>query len=57
MVKSKTNAIDKKVIEKKEYLKAKGGYMNNTKLGDEVGNLIIESIQAKLSLLNKINGP
>ncbi len=56
MVKSKTNAIDRKVIEKKEFLKVKGGYINNTKLGDEVGNLLIESIQTKLSLLNKLNG-
>ena len=56
MVKSKTNAIDRKVFEKKEFLKAKGGYINNTKLGDEVGNLLIESIKNKLSLLNKLNG-
>ena len=55
MVKSKTNAIDRKVFEKKEYLKIKGGYINNTKLGDEVGNLLIESIQTKLSLLSKLN--
>ena len=55
MVKSKTNAIDRKVLEKKEVLKLKGGYLNNTKLGDEVGNLLIESIQNKLSLLRKLN--
>ena len=56
MVKSLNNEIDKKVSEKKEFLKIKGGYLNNTKLGDEVGNLLIESIQNKLSLLNKLNG-
>ena len=56
MVKSKTKAIDIKVNEKKEYLKVKGGYMKNVKLGDEVGNLLIESIQSKLSLLNKLKG-
>ena len=55
MIKSKTNAMDQKVIEKKEFLKAKGGYLNNTKLGDEVGTLLIKSIQTKLSLLNKFN--
>ena len=55
MVRSKTNAIDRKVLEKKEVLKLKGGYLNNTKLGDEVGNLLIESIQNKLSLLRKLN--
>ena len=56
MVKSLNNAIDKKVSEKKEFLKVKGGYLNNTKLGDEVGNLLIESIQNKLSLLKQLNG-
>ena len=56
MVKSLNNAIDKKVSEKKEFLKVKGGYLNNTKLGDEVGNLLIESIQNKLSLLKRLNG-
>ena len=56
MVKSLNNRIDRKILEKKEFLKVKGGYMNNTKLGDEVGNLIIESIQNKLSLLNTLNG-
>ena len=55
MIKSKTNAMDQKVLEKKEFLKAKGGYLNNTKLGDEVGTLLIKSIQTKLSLLNKFN--
>ena len=56
MVKSLNDAIDKKVSEKKEFLKVKGGYLNNTKLGDEVGNLLIESIQNKLSLLKQLNG-
>ena len=56
MIKSKTNAIDQKVTEKKEVMKVKGGYIKNTNIGDEVGNLLIESIQTKLSLLNKLKG-
>ena len=56
MIKSKTKSIDLKVMEKKEYMKVKGGYINNTNIGDEVGNLLIESIQTKLSLLNKLKG-
>jgi len=56
MIKSKTDAIDQKVNEKKEVMKVKGGYINNTNIGDEVGNLLIESIQTKLSLLNKLKG-
>ena len=56
MIKSKTIAIDQKVSEKKEFMKVKGGYINNTNIGDEVGDLLIESIQTKLSLLNKLKG-
>ena len=48
--------LTKKFQKKKEFLKVKGGYLNNTKLGDEVGNLLIESIQNKLSLLKRLNG-
>ena len=43
-------------VEKKEFMKVKGGYINNTNIGDEVGDLLIESIQTKLSLLNKLKG-
>ena len=56
MIKSKTTAIEKKVNEKKDIMKVKGGYINNTNIGDEVGNLLIESIQNKISLLNKLKG-
>ena len=56
MIKSKTSAIEQKVTEKKDIMKVKGGYINNTNIGDEVGNLLIESIQTKLSLLNKLKG-
>ena len=37
-------------------MKVKGGYINNTNIGDEVGDLLIESIQNKISLLNKLKG-
>ena len=53
--KLKSCEIDKKVMEKKLFLKLNGGYLLNTKLGDEVGNLIIESIQSKLNMLKKLN--
>ena len=56
MIKSKTTAIEQKVNEKKEVMKVKGGYINNTNIGDEVGDLLIESIQNKISLLNKLKG-
>ena len=56
MIKSKTSAIEQKVNEKKDIMKVKGGYINNTNIGDEVGDLLIESIQNKITLLNKLKG-
>ena len=56
LAKSKNREIEKRVKEKKLFLKLNGGYLLNTQLGDEVGNLLIESIQSKLNILNKLNG-
>ena len=56
MARSKVDLLDKKVVDKKEFLKLTGGYIQNTKLGDEVGNLLIKSIQSKLDIMNKLNG-
>ena len=56
MVKAQTENIDNKVQQKKQMLKLNGGYLNNPKLGDEVGDLLIESIQTKLNIMNKLNG-
>ena len=56
LAKSKNKEIDKKVEEKKLILKLKGGYLLNTKLGDEVGSMLIESIQSKLNILKRLNG-
>ena len=56
LAKSKNREIEKKVKEKKLFLKLNGGYLLNTQIGDEVGNLLIESIRSKLNILNKLNG-
>ena len=56
IVKAQTESIDNKVQQKKQILKLNGGYLNNPKLGDEVGDLLIESIQTKLNIMNKLNG-
>ncbi len=56
MAKATTDAIDNKVQQKKQILKLNGGYLNNPQLGDEVGDLLIESIQTKLGIMNKLNG-
>ena len=56
MAKAQTEAIDNKVQQKKQILNLNGGYLNNLELGDEVGDLLIESIQTKLGIMNKLNG-
>ena len=56
MAKAQTEAIDNKVQQKKQILNLNGGYLNNPELGDEVGDLLIESIQTKLGIMNKLNG-
>ena len=56
MAKAQTEAIDNKVQQKKQILHLNGGYLNNPQLGDEVGDLLIESIQTKLGIMNKLNG-
>ena len=56
MAKATTEAIDSKVQQKKQILKLNGGYLNNPQLGDEVGDLLIESIQTKLGIMNRLNG-
>ena len=56
MVKAQTENIENKVQQKKQILKLNGGYLNNPKLGDEVGDLLIESIQNKLNIMSKLNG-
>jgi len=56
MAKIHTETIDNKVQQKKQMLRINGGYLNNPELGDEVGDLLIESISNKLKIMNKLNG-
>ena len=56
MAKIHTENIDNKVQQKKQMLRINGGYLNNPELGDEVGDLLIESISNKLKIMNKLNG-
>ena len=56
MAKIQSDAIDSKVQQKKQIMNLNGGYLNNPQLGDEVGDLLIESIQTKLGIMNKLNG-
>ena len=50
----KSNDIDNLVKAKKEEMKLKGGYSKNTKMGDEIGKMIIQSIEEKINIMNKL---
>ena len=56
LFKIQSDALDKEVKQKEEFLKLNGGYKNNIKIGNEVSNLLIDSIQNKLDAINKLNG-
>ena len=50
----KVDKLDRKAMNKEKKLKIEGGIGNNPDLGMEVSNLLLDSIGAKLSILNKI---
>ena len=54
-VKNKAENIDKEFDKNEKILKLSGGIASNPQLGKKISNLILDSIQAKLSILNKIN--
>ena len=53
-VKKEVEIISKKALEGEQLLRINGGIKNNIELGQNVTNLLIDSIQAKLSILNKL---
>ena len=56
VAKIRTKSIDRKVERKKEIINSNGGYLKNPYLAGEIGDLLVESIQAKLELMNKLGG-
>ena len=54
-VQNKVEVIEKEAEEKEKLLKLKGGIENNPELGKKVSNLIIDSIEAKINMLKKMN--
>ena len=53
-IRQKVDNIDRKAVNKEKQLKLEGGIGKNPELGQEVSNLLIDSIEAKLSILNKL---
>jgi len=56
VAKIRVDQLGKKVEQKKEIMKTNGGYLKNPYLSSEIGDLLVESIQAKLKLMNKLGG-
>jgi hypothetical protein len=56
VAKIRTESIDRQVERKKEIMNTNGGYLKNPYLAGEIGDLLVESIQAKLKLMNKLGG-
>ena len=55
-VKEKAKVMDDEIKIKEKILKMYGGVENNPNIRENVSNLLIDSIEAKLSILNKLNG-
>ena len=52
IIQKKIENIDEKVKLNKELMNVKGGYINNTELGNKVNNMILDSIKGKLAILD-----
>jgi hypothetical protein len=55
IVKEKAKVLDDDIKHKEKVLKLNGGVKNHPEIGEKISNLIIDSIEAKLSILNKFN--
>ena len=55
LVQDQAQNVDNKVKMKQKEMKIKGGYIRNIKIGDEIGDMLIQSIEAKINIMNKLN--
>ena len=55
-VKDKINSMENQAMMQEKLMNLNGGIGNNPNLGKKVSNLLIDSIEAKLSILKQING-
>ena len=55
IVKKQLEVIDEKYQREKDLMKVKGGYLQNQDLGNDLNNMIINSIKGKLALLENMS--
>ena len=54
-IKEKANTLERKAEMEEKLLQLNGGVESNPELGKRVSSLLIDSIEAKLSILKKVN--
>jgi hypothetical protein len=54
-IKGQIEGLDNNVQMKKEIIKINGGFLNNQKLGNDLSNMLINSINGKISLIKAMN--
>ena len=54
-VQNKVESLEQEAEEKEKLLQLRGGIENNPELGKKVSNLIIDSIEAKINMIKKMN--
>ena len=54
-VQNKVENLEQEAEEKEKLLKLRGGIENNPQLGKQVSNLLIDSIEAKINMIKKMN--
>ena len=55
MVKKKIEVLEEKYQREKDLMKAKGGYLLNQDMGNDLNNMIINSIKGKLAIIENLN--
>lgn len=53
-VKSQVECLEERVKRDKEFMRLNGGYINNQDIGDGISELLIDSIKAKLAIVNAL---
>ena len=54
LVKNQVDLIEEKAHLQKELMRINGGYAKNPDIGDKVSDLLIDSIKAKLTIINTL---
>ena len=50
-----TEFLDQKIKNKKQIINYNGGFFNNIELSDQVTDMMIDSIQAKMKIIKKVS--